>query len=344
MPLCTLQSGCGRATELLRSRSFEWIVLHFPAHDYLPLFVISHFIMHRPPPLAAGARVALISPAGPLRNESEVARAEDNVRSLGWISSVGDHARRNQGYFAGSDDERITDLNRAINDPNIDAIWCLRGGYGAMRLLDRVDYDALRKRPKPLIGFSDITALHCALQSKCDTISYHGPTARAKLDAFTLDSLRSALAHRESCGIASDARVIREGAATGRIIGGNLALLTALVGTPWMPTLRDALLLLEDINEATYRVDRMFQQLFHSGALEGCRGIVFGHCTSCAEEADGGGSRTLDEVLTEIADRLRIPCLAGIPVGHIDSQWTVPLGAFAEMDTSSKRLRTVEVS
>ena len=299
--------------------------------------------MQRPPRLLAGARIALVSPAGPLRGESEIQRAEDNVRSFGWTPVVTPNAHRVHGYFAGEDRERIEDLNAAISDESVDAIWCLRGGYGAMRILSEIDFAPLCERPKALMGFSDITALHLALHSQCDVASYHGPTARTELDDFTRRSLLAAVTHEESCGEAPEARVIRPGRATGRLVGGNLALLSSLVGTPWAPDLNGALLLLEDVNEPVYRVDRMLQQLLLSNTLRGCNGIVFGHCTSCAEEADGGGSRTLDEVLSEIAERIEVPCLAGIPVGHIDQQWTVPLGVDASMDTASKALRTVDV-
>lgn len=298
----------------------------------------------RPPKLDAGARVALLSPAGPLRGENDIARAEDNVRSLGWIPIVSEHARGRTGYFAASDEHRLADLNRAITDPDIDGIWCLRGGYGAIRLLPGIDFAALKRHAKPLIGFSDITALHCAIDAECALVSYHGPTARASLDAETRASLAAAATHAESCGVAPDARVLRTGRAAGRLAGGNLALLSSLIGTPWAPQFDGALLLLEDINEPVYRMDRMLQQLLLSGSLRNCRGIVFGHCTDCVEEADGGGSRHLDDVLSEIANRLNVPCLAGVPVGHIDRQWTVPLGADAELDTETRTLITVGVA
>ena len=295
----------------------------------------------RPPKLRSGARVALLSPAGPLRGEQDVMRAEENVRAMGWTPVVSAHALARNGYFAGSDDERIADFNTAIADRAIDAIWCIRGGYGAMRLLPHIDFAALAAHPKPLIGFSDITAIHCAVQRECALISYHGPTARTTLDPMTRASLEAALDHRDSCGDAPSARVLREGKARGRIVGGNLALMASLVGTPWAAQLDDAILLLEDINEPVYRIDRMLRQLLLSGSLARCRGILFGECTKCDEEADGGGSRRLDDVLAELADELKIPCLAGIPVGHIDSQWTIPLGAEGSFDTRTRSVSTV---
>jgi muramoyltetrapeptide carboxypeptidase len=291
-----------------------------------------------PPPLAPGARVALVAPAGPLRGEEDVQRAVDNARSLGWEPVVGAHALARRGYFAGGDAERADDLNRALADDAIDGVWSLRGGYGAMRILPALDYDALCRRPKPLLGYSDITAVHCAVAARCGLVSYHAPTARAGLTPFSRRSLEEAVRRRgDPCGTAPDARVLRGGRAAGVLAGGNLALLAALAGTPYAPQLDGAILVLEDVNEAVYRVDRMLQQLLLAGLLDGCQAIVFGHCTSCPEESDDG-ARRLDDVVAEIADALHVPCLAGVPVGHIDDQWTLPLGAAAELDAEGKTL------
>jgi muramoyltetrapeptide carboxypeptidase len=286
--------------------------------------------MHVPPPLATGARVALVSPAGPLRGEGDLVRAVENARAFGWEPVVGTHARRREGYFAGTDQERLSDLNRALADDRIDAVWCLRGGYGTMRLLPRIDYEALRRRPKPIIGYSDVTALHAAIGRRVGLVTYHGPTARESLSAFSRDSLLRALVHGgDPCGSTRGARVLRRGTTVGRLAGGNLALLAALCGTPYFPDLDGALLVLEDVNEATYRVDRMLTQLRLSGALDGLRGIIVGHFTEIPDHADG--DRPLDDVLAETADALEVPCIAGVPVGHIDQQWTLPLGLTAEL-------------
>ncbi len=291
-----------------------------------------------PPLLGAGARVALVAPAGPLRGQADVDRAVGNVRSLGWEPIVAPHALERTGYFAGDDDSRAADFESALRDPRIDGVWCLRGGYGAMRLLDRIDWSSLRTGPKPILGYSDVTALHGAIARQAGIISYHGPTARAELSDFSRVSLARALSDGgDPCGVAADARVIRPGRATGRLEGGNLAVLSALVGTPYFPSLDGAILVLEDVNEAIYRIDRMFAQLHLSGALRGTRAIVFGQCTNCPEESDDG-ARRLDDVLFEVADRSRIPCLAGVPVGHVPEQWTVPLGAVAEVDVSTRAL------
>ncbi len=286
------------------------------------------------PALAAGARVALVSPAGPLSGPHEVALAESNARSFGWEPVVGRYTLARTGYFAGTDQERASDLLDALGDRSVDGIWCLRGGYGATRLLPSIDLASLRARPQALIGYSDITALHAAWQ-RAGVISYHGPTARAELSPFSRTSLVQAVQrHEDSAGSAPDAVCVGGGRADGRLAGGNLALLAALCGTPWSVSFNGAIAVLEDIHEATYRVDRMLVQLHQAGAFDGCRGIVFGHCTDCPDTSEDG-RRSLPELVKELADSLRVPALLGVPVGHIPDQWTLPLGALATLDADA---------
>jgi muramoyltetrapeptide carboxypeptidase len=274
-----------------------------------------------------------------LRNPEHLERARQNAESLGWVPVVGRHVPQKNGYLAGTDEQRLEDLNRAIADDSIDAIWCVRGGYGAMRLLEGVDYEGLRRNPRPLIGFSDITALHAAIHRKCGIVSYHGPTARGELSDFSRASLERAVIDRtDSCGVAEHGHVIRAGKARGRLAGGNLALVTALMGTPYAVDFEGAILVLEDIDEAVYRIDRMLQQLVLSGALSQCVAIVAGDFRPPEREIEVD-NRPLDEVLREAAEVAGIPCLAGAPFGHIADQWTIPLGAIAELDTSEMSLR-----
>ncbi|MFL5510674.1 MAG: LD-carboxypeptidase [Gemmatimonadaceae bacterium] len=295
-----------------------------------------HF--RNPKPLAPGARVALIAPAGPLRKPDELPRAQQNARSLGWDPVVMPHATEQFGYLAGQDRDRLDDINHALRDASVDALWCLRGGYGMIRILPGIDYEALDADPKPIIGYSDITAMHAAVQRKCRLITYHAPTAREAMTEFSRDSfLRAVVEQTDSCGVAPNAREISHGRAEGRLVGGNLAVLASLCGTSFAPDLTDGILILEDIGEPVYRIDRMLQQLMLSGALNGCRAIVFGECVKCPEDA-GGGGRPLDSVMGEIAEELGVPCLAGVPIGHIDAQWTIPLGATATLDTRERRL------
>jgi muramoyltetrapeptide carboxypeptidase len=286
----------------------------------------------------------LIAPAGPLQKEDELPRALDNARTFGWEPIVGQNAEARLGYLAGDDGARLEDINRALQDSTIDGLWCLRGGYGMIRILDGIDYHALETNPKPIVGYSDITAFHAAVQRKCWLVSYHGPTAREALTPFSRDSLqRAVVAQTDSCGKAEKARTVADGKTEGRLAGGNLAVLASLCGTAYAPDLTDSILILEDVNEPVYRIDRMLQQLKLAGMLRGCKAIAFGECVKCPDDA-GGGGRSLDEVLGEIVRELRIPCVVGIPVGHIAEQWTIPLGAMATLDGDACTLNVASYS
>ena len=298
----------------------------------------------RRPSIRADARVALVAPAGPLNGEHDLERAKENVRSLGWVPVVGANVLARVGYLAGADSARLTDLNEALVDDAIDAVWCIRGGYGVMRILETIDYAALRRRPKPVIGYSDITALHAAIATRCDTVSFHGPTARAELSVFSRESLRRALAGGDSAGQAEGARLLAPGRARGRLVGGNIALLCALAGTAYAPDYRGAIVVMEDVNEPVYRIDRMLTQLRLTGALGACAGLVFGQFTDIPGDApeESLGARALDDVLGEVARSLGVPCIAGVPIGHVADQWTLPLGAQAELDADARTLRILE--
>jgi muramoyltetrapeptide carboxypeptidase len=292
-------------------------------------------------PLGEGARVALIAPSGVITRAEDLERALDNVRSFGWTPVPGKHISSQLGYLAGTDADRLKDINAAFASDEIDGIWCARGGYGSMRLLADLDYPALRRHRKPVIGFSDLTALHSAINRKCGLVTFHGPTARAKLTAFTRASLTAALVdQRDSCGEVPDARVLRPGRARGRLVGGNLTLVSALLGTPFAPNFDGAILIIEDIGEAIYRIDRMLRHLILAGALQQCVALVAGDFRPPRNEVTKD-NRTLDDVLAEAATRAGIPCLAGAPFGHIADQWTIPLGVMAELDTDARSLRVV---
>jgi muramoyltetrapeptide carboxypeptidase len=294
--------------------------------------------MRLPPPLGHGARVALVAPAGPLRGAHELDVAVANARALGWEPVVRASVLASERYLARGDAERLRDLNDAFADDGIDAIWCVRGGYGVMRLLPSIDFGALARRPRAIIGYSDVTALHAAASTRCELVSYHGPTAREALSDFSRASLlRAVVERRDPCGTATAARTIRGGIAEGRLVGGNLSILAALAGTPYAPDYRGAILVLEDVGEPAYRVDRMLTQLALAGALRGIAGLVAGHFT----EATPGhelSPETLDVLLREVADVAGVPAIAGAPIGHVDEQWTVPLGAVARLDADARTL------
>jgi muramoyltetrapeptide carboxypeptidase len=294
-------------------------------------------LLREPPVLAPGAHVALVSPSGPLDGAHELQRAVATAESLGWTVQIGTHALTRTGYFAGDDVQRGDDLVAALLDPGVDGIWCLRGGYGAARLLPRVQPVLAEVPPKALLGYSDITALHLAWQ-QAGVVSFHGPTARSPLSAFSRASLVDIVQqHGSPQWHAPTAQCVRGGVASGRLAGGNLALLASLCGTPWAPTFHDAIVVLEDIGEATYRIDRMLTQLVLAGAFEGCRGVVFGQFTDCPDSTRDD-PRTLLSLAEELANVLAVPTLLGVPVGHVEDQWTLPLGAHAALDADARTL------
>jgi muramoyltetrapeptide carboxypeptidase len=299
---------------------------------------MSLITLREPPPLGIGARVAMVCPSGPLNGPHELERSVSNAESLGWQVQVGGHVLARSGYVAGDDAQRGDDLVRAMLDDDVDGIWCIRGGYGAARLLPRVQEALPRMQPKALIGYSDITALHAAWHG-AGLVSFHGPTARSSLSSFSRAALVSIVQQGASpTWQAPDALVLRGGAATGRLAGGNVALLASLCGTPWAPSFRDAIVVLEDINEAVYRVDRLITQLRLAGVFDGCRGLAVGHFTDCPDTT-GDGTQTIAGLVAALADDLRVPALFGIPVGHIEQQWTIPLGAGATLDADARTLQ-----
>jgi muramoyltetrapeptide carboxypeptidase len=297
----------------------------------------------------------LIAPAGPLLETDDLTRAQELCRALGYEPVLGQNAHRRLGYLAGTDEERLSDLNRALGDPNIDAVWCIRGGYGTLRLLERVDYAALSRHPKPVIGFSDVTALLIALNQQTGVITFHGPVARASMTKFTRTHFERVLTCTERPGqlsrppldpdilVPQTDRIVTlsGGKAEGVLLGGNLSLLQCLLGTPFFPSLRGALLFLEDVGEDLYRVDRMLAHLRLAGAFSGLSGVLVGRFTQL-ERSNGDGALGFDEVLATYFRPLGVPVAYGFPIGHVDSQWTLPLGVRARLDAERGELELLE--
>jgi muramoyltetrapeptide carboxypeptidase len=251
-------------------------------------------------------------------------------------------ASQKLGYLAGTDDARAADFNDAARDPQIRGIFALRGGYGTMRILDRIDYDALRADPKVVLGYSDLTALLNAVTQRTGLITFHGPVAA--LSDFTANEvlwLRAALMNAAPLGTlhVPNARALAGGVAHGRLAGGNLTLITALIGTPHQIDVSGAILVIEEVDEAPYRVDRMLTQLRLSGALSRAAGIIAGGWTNCdvSEDHRYAGLRLADVLVDRLSD-VGVPVLSDLPIGHIDEQWTLPLGAQATLDADARTL------
>jgi len=298
-----------------------------------------------------------VAPAGPLLEQDDIARAEALCRALDYEPVLGAHARGHFGYFSGTDEERLADLNAALQDPAIDAIWCIRGGYGVTRILDGIDFEALVRRPRPVVGYSDITALLAGVVRRAGMIAFHGPTARAEMPPFTRRHFAKVLTGVEPAGrleplptrgdvlVPRNDRVtvIHGGRAEGVLAGGNLSLLQCLIGTRYFPDLDGAMLVLEDVNEDLYRIDRMLAHLRAIGALARLRGVLIGRFTGLKRHMDDG-SLGVDQVLTHYLGALGIPVLNGLPIGHIDDQWTIPLGVRARVDADAGSVELLEAA
>jgi muramoyltetrapeptide carboxypeptidase len=284
-------------------------------------------------------------------------RAETLCRALGYEPSLGPNTGARHGYFAGTDEQRLADLNDALRDPSVAAVWCIRGGYGTTRILDRMDFDALAAHPKPLIGYSDITAILNAVTRRTGMVTFHAPMARAAMPAFSRWHFERVLASAEPPGrlgrlpeppgvlLPQENRIARlhGGVAEGPLAGGNLTLLQCLVGTPHFPDLDGAILFLEDVGEDLYRVDRMLAHLRMAGALDRLAGVAVGRFTEL-KRAMTDGALGFDEVLATYLLPLGIPVAYGFPIGHIDDQWTLPLGVRARLDADAGELELLEAA
>jgi muramoyltetrapeptide carboxypeptidase len=283
-----------------------------------------------------------VSASGPLRGDSDVERAEANVRALGCEAVRGANVLARRGYLAGTDDERLYDLQWALDDDRIDAVWCVRGGYGMTRILPSVSLERFDRKPKAVIGYSDVTALHSAVSRRSGVVTFHTHTARAKLPSMSAASLRAAVTRtNEPCGVWEMAQPIVDGRVTGRLAGGNLSLLAALCGTAHAMDGTGAIIVLEDVNETSYRVDRMLRQLEQAGAFLGCVGLAIGQFTDAPID-ENDGAPTIAQLIEEMAIRMRVPCLANLPIGHIADQWTLPMGAMASLDVRARSLTVAE--
>ena len=250
--------------------------------------------------------------------------------------------------------DRAADINRFFADPAIRAVLPLRGGWGASRLLPSLDYDAIRRNPKIVLGYSDITALHMAIAAKTGLITFHGPNGMGRWDEFSVNWVRRVLFDGEAVTlenlhdkgeflVQTENRVqtITPGTARGRILGGNLTVLTAIMGSPYVPDFDGAILFVEDVGEDIYRIDRMLTTLKLAGILDRIRGFVWGTCSEC-EPGSGFGSLTFEEIFADHIAPLKIPAWQGAMIGHRTPQFTIPEGIEVEIDATAGRIRMLE--
>jgi muramoyltetrapeptide carboxypeptidase len=269
-----------------------------------------------------------VAPAGPVATE-RIALSVERCRSLGLEPLVYPSAHLRRGFLAGADEDRLRDLQTAFDDPEVDGVWALRGGYGTMRIVDRLDLQRQLRDPIPFIGFSDNTTLHVRHHA-LGIVSFHGPHPGGDFPSETEASFRSLLFSGVPAGplLAAVPRTLVPGRAKGTLFGGNLAVIAALCGGPDRLDARGRILFLEDVGEPAYRVDRMLTQLFRAGVFDGVSGLAFGRFTDCP----AGEEESVAEVLHEAAERAGVPAVADLPFGHVAHNCTLPMGGAALID------------
>lgn len=307
-----------------------------------------------PRALAPGDTVGLVSPSSATAGRLGLQLAREVTQALGFKVKTGAHYAERYGSLAGSDAERAGDLNAMFADDQVKAIVCLRGGSGAARLLPLLDYDAIRAHPKVVLGYSDITALHCGIHAQTGLVTFHGPMGTSSWNNFNADQFRRMFLKRELMQYrnrveAGDELVPRRnrtltitgGKVRGELVGGNLSVLVGLAGSPYMPDFKGRILFLEDVSEAPYRIDRMLTTLKLTGALDQIAGFIFGECSDC-DPGDGYGSLTLDQIFDDHIKPLGIPAYRGAMIGHIHEQFIVPVGGEVELDADAGSFRMLE--
>jgi muramoyltetrapeptide carboxypeptidase len=296
----------------------------------------------KPKRLQKGDTVGVIAPASPPNQES-LKRSLFFLEELGLKVKLGCHIKKGYGYLAGKDSDRLEDLHEMFEDKEVKAIICAGGGYGTARIASLIDYDLIRKNPKIFWGYSDITFLHTAIFQQTGLVTFHGPMLASDIGKEDVDPLSkqffkqlfdpTSIDYNEQI---SPLETMIEGNVSGTLIGGNLSLITSTLGTPFEIDTNGKLLLMEEINEEPRSMDRMLNQLYMAGKLQGGAGILVGSMNHCVPNRKQ--TLTLDEVLDYYIKLVNKPALKGFKIGHCSPQVSVPLGVTATMNTYEKQV------
>lgn len=310
----------------------------------------------KPERLHRGDKVGLIAP-GCFISESDLQDSVRNLDALGLQVMRGKCLTSKHGYFSGTDKARAADVNYFFSDKEIKGIFCARGGYGTVRILQHLDYELIRKNPKAVCGYSDITALHQALFAGSGLVSFHGPVGISTFNDFSIARFKELLfvsskdlTEQLKSGRDNETQpfeIIRSGTVQGKLAGGNLSVLTSLIGTSFEMDYKGCLLYIEDADEEPYRIDRMLTQMKMAKKFAGVAGIMLGGFKNCIPNEKSSGianSFSLSEIFHDIFFDLGIPVLSGAPFGHIKNKLTLPFGIRAEMNTEKTELRLLETA
>ncbi len=305
----------------------------------------------KPPRLRKGDLIGLVTPASTPSTEEKILKGAEYLEKLGYRVKFGKYIRNQHGYLAGADEERAADFNNMVKDKNVKAIFSIRGGYGTPRILQMIDYRALKQNPKIIVGYSDITALQLAIFRKVGLVTFSGAMTGVEMwkemDSYTEEHFWRVLTSTKKVGALEnpfDEKLItlNSGNGRGRLLGGNLSLMACIMGTPFQPTMRGSILFLEDVEESPHRVDRMLAQLLNSGVLRGLAALVFGVFTDCKPTNPDEPHLTIEEIQKEYADKIKCPVIANLQYGHIPKKLTLPIGLQATLDTKHNRIEVLE--
>lgn len=295
-----------------------------------------------PPRLPAGGTIGLIAPAGVLRSRDQLDDAVQAIEGLGFRTKVGRHVLSRHGFLAGTDTQRARDVMTMVTDTEVDAILAVRGGWGCARILPLLDYDEIAAHPKPIIGYSDTTALLLAVYARTGIVTFHGPVGVSTWQGVTPESFVQTLVEGAPLALGPETRAnrdrteaIRPGVAEGRVIGGNLTVISALAGTGFLPDFQDHVVFFEEVGEDAYRVDRMLVQLELAEGLSESAAVVFGQCSSCGS---GGSAWTANEAIRQRLATYPCPSMLGAPIGHVSPVYTMPIGLPARVDAEAGTL------
>jgi muramoyltetrapeptide carboxypeptidase len=312
----------------------------------------------KPKRLSAGDTVMLVAPANATFESVDLQIARESLEALGFKVKVGAHLLDRHGYLAGDDKARADDINKAFADTSITGVHAIRGGWGSARLLPYLDFDTVRRNPKVIIGFSDITALLLSIHAKTGLVTFHGPIGMGRWDSYSLDYYKRVVMNGEQVTytnkqvISPDrnaliqvdyrTQTITPGKARGRLLGGNLTVLTTILGSPYLPDWDNCIFFCEDVHEELYRIDRMLTQLKLAGVLSKIRGFVFGGCSQCAPGDNNYAALTLEEIFADHVKPLGVPAWSGAMIGHAQPQWTLPEGVEVEIDAAAGTIQLLE--
>ena len=319
--------------------------------DRIPSYIPGTMTTNKPPRLKKGDTIGIVAPASAPSTTAKIETGIAYLEKMGYRVKPGKHVHEVSGYLAGSDSHRAEDINTMFADPDVKAIIAVRGGYGAPRILDLIDYDVIRKHPKIFVGYSDCTALHGAFLRHAGLVSFAGPMVAVDMfegiDPFTEENFWRLLTDPSDHTVLRNPpghewQTIHGGICEGTLVGGNLSVFLSLWGSPYTPSLRDTVLLLEEIDEKTYRIDRMFAQLKHACVFQRINGLVLGSFTGCEPIEPDKPSLTLNQVFSDYLAPLSLPVVSNFAHGHTSPKLTIPIGLRVRLDTRRGDIELLE--